>query len=161
MGVQQFPGIELCFVWNRKKRGTEKKTQKIPVVSSNKYVFKPLPTNLFSGIAHSKTIHLNCSYDSMRLLPRKNHWPYVKIVFELFSCVLSLSSVLGGFIWIIFMCSIIIISIRKVSYICILIQAHWRQEQACMERKILLFSHILNILAVNISSKTWEKSPAL
>ena len=114
MGVQQFPGIELCFVWNRKKRGTEKKTQKIPVVSSNKYVFKPLPTNLFSGIAHSKTIHLNCSYDSMRLLPRKNHWPYVKIVFELFSCVLSLSSVLGGFIWIIFMCSIIIISIRKV-----------------------------------------------
>ena len=51
--------------------------------------------NFFSGIAHSKTIDLNWSYEA--LVQKEALTIYQDRAFASFSCVLSLSSVLGRF----------------------------------------------------------------
>ena len=75
--------------------------------------FPPIGQELGQGLQDSKTNDLNCLY-RMRHLSRKKHWPHVKMG-----------------IAIIFMCSIIIISFRKVHKS---ISLYWlvKEEHPCM-----------------------------
>ena len=86
----KFPGLGLCFIWNF--QGYREKPKTIHVFL--KSMSWP-PVCFFSGVVHSKTIHLNWSYKA--LAKKKALTIYQDRAFASFSCVQLLSSILQRF----------------------------------------------------------------
>ena len=87
----KFPGVELCFAWI--STGTERNKKKFQGFFLKRTSSAPL--FFFPGIAHSKTIDLNWSYEA--LAQKEALTSCQDRAFASFLCVLSLASVLGRF----------------------------------------------------------------